>query len=814
MGSACAVNRQPRLVCDHRGCEGREMTGEPDYFQLRIISAEGLRGVECPFSEDLSCDPYVVVRDALGNEMGRTTTVFRSQNPEWDFWLSLHCIASSKKTFTLHLWDYNTLADTRLGMCTINLEDLAKNEDMEHTLSLQSDEGSAAQGTITLSVRNFVPEPDNGAWDSLHLLVGRGYHMPGSKIMGDAKTYVKVEVLERGIVRKSRVCGRARHPVWNSVVDLPDAQDWDVETTQVRFSVYDTDLVRDDLIGDAVVDLSDLLKRFSMRLLISDKNGDAVLSSQPPHMACLIDVAVIESSIPASWPRPSRREYKQYPQHVVMITRGTRGDVQPFVALARGLATELGWMVTIVTELRWKGFVKKNSNVERGCIRFRPSGGDTEKRVNTAVAQWAMSRTGELLQSIMLGWSEAEFFGSGPVFMGHMCEMRRSTNPATLIVFGFTTAGIGLLASERCNIPCVGFILQPTSIPSVEPSWRAVLPITGFDPLLTVSNGSNTSDSSSSQSQQQSGSSEPSIPERRFTGHKTLKRIKSFAETNVFATHSLPAMRRSFGLRPLDTWPTIQQLDIPLLIPMSPGTFERPADWGPRTKLTDFIFLRNGKTPGSGQLKEPLKSFVDKAQADKVPLVVMTFSSMPVRRATMLECAVKMVTECKHPLRLVYIGKRQQDKVGARLLSRAEELMKEDRFIELEAADFGVLFPLADAFVVHGGLGTTVEALRTGNPVAVTGPLIMDQRFWGSVCYRKGVGPPPVHINEFAKTCVDFCDGALSPDDVYGWRLQARMHQWGELQDDGVAVNAQAFKCLVCDGLNPVTLTVTDLTTP
>ena len=31
---------------------------------------------------------------------------------------------------------------------------------------------------------------------------------------------------------------------------------------------------------------------------------------------------------------------------VFMMTRGTRGDVQPFVALARGLAEELGWLAT------------------------------------------------------------------------------------------------------------------------------------------------------------------------------------------------------------------------------------------------------------------------------------------------------------------------------------------------------------------------------------------------------------------------------------------------------------------------------------
>jgi hypothetical protein len=44
--------------------------------------------------------------------------------------------------------------------------------------------------------------------------------------------------------------------------------------------------------------------------------------------------------------------------HVMLMTRGTRGDVQPFVALARGLCEREGAIVTIVTELRWKQFVK------------------------------------------------------------------------------------------------------------------------------------------------------------------------------------------------------------------------------------------------------------------------------------------------------------------------------------------------------------------------------------------------------------------------------------------------------------------------
>ena len=64
-------------------------------------------------------------------------------------------------------------------------------------------------------------------------------------------------------------------------------------------------------------------------------------------------------------------------------------------------------------------------------------------------------------------------------------------------------------------------------------------------------------------------------------------------------------------------------------------------------------------------------------------------------------------------------------------------------------ADFGLLFPRMDAFVVHGGLGTTVEAMRMRKPVAVTGILLFDQRFWGQVVYEKGIGPKPVHVSRF-----------------------------------------------------------------
>ena len=56
------------------------------------------------------------------------------------------------------------------------------------------------------------------------------------------------------------------------------------------------------------------------------------------------------------------------------------------------------------------------------------------------------------------------------------------------------------------------------------------------------------------------------------------------------------------------------------------------------------------------------------------------------------------------------------------------EHMGEDSIIEMERAPFDILFREMDCFVIHGGLGTTVDALRMHRPIAVIGVLLMDQR--------------------------------------------------------------------------------------
>jgi hypothetical protein len=277
--------------------------------------------------------------------------------------------------------------------------------------------------------------------------------------------------------------------------------------------------------------------------------------------------------------------------------------------------------------------------------------------------------------------------------------------------------------------------------------------------------------------------------------------MKDGMEKNRFAKYNLNYLRRSFGLNIDDTYSAMREKQVPLIIPMREDTFHRPTDWWSTIVLTDFIFLRRKPPPGKGpsitSLGEPLDIFLAASATSQAKVCLITFSSMPVIRRHVLACCVKMLEECKFNLRVLYVGKKQTDEIPQGLAKRAHKLTDDHKLLEIERADFGVLFKQIDCFVVHGGLGTTVEALRMKKPCMVTGPLLLDQRFWGNVCHQKGVGPEPVHIDNFESYCVSFVNGALDPSDPHGWQKNAESHDWGLESDDGVTSNVEEFRSLV-----------------
>lgn len=150
--------------------------------------------------------------------------------------------------------------------------------------------------------------------------------------------------------------------------------------------------------GKSSVPLSFCLSRPKRRLMIFDEVSELVVKNSVA-LPTFINVAVRGLS---RKPRPSSPPSQSYSKHVFMITRGTRGDVQPFVALARGLASLYGYKVTILTELRFQGFVHSQSDVPQGKISFRPIGGDAQNTVDSALGKWAISLESDVMNTIML----------------------------------------------------------------------------------------------------------------------------------------------------------------------------------------------------------------------------------------------------------------------------------------------------------------------------------------------------------------------------------------------------------------------------
>jgi len=584
----------------------------------------------------------------------------------------------------------------------------------------------------------------------------------------ESDPYVRVRSQGK-VYGRTPVKGDNSDPVWNYVMDITGVR----LDQNLDFDIWDRDFSKmNDRIGFARISVRDLIKRPQTLMLLvkSGGSGDFVVK-KPEHLPTELHVAIVKS--PVGWPVPTPSEFEKgvpknkYPKHVMIITRGTRGDVQPFCALARGLANMQGYCVTICTELRYKDFVEKNGEkLERGAIRYRPSGGDTHSRIDKPIARWAMAHQSELMQMAMLARTEREFFPSEPIFYFWTGLLQPD-----VIIYGFTLVNIAMIISEKFHIPAVGFMLQPTVIPSEQ-----YPPVAAIDTHLI---------------------SYLDTLEKRFaSSHDFLSTFKKWMEDDPIWS-PLSTMRENRGLRPFkgrrsETFAQLLKQNAPIVVPINAIAFGgRPKDWPSSIVLTDFIFLQGGAVP---KLPQKIIDFIDKAHEAGDPVVAMTFSSMPVSRGDIIQSSLKIVKDCEsHPRVIALSGSKVNDKISPVLTKELQVAVEEGKILEMEGAPFDLLFRRLDALCVHGGLGTTAEAMRAGLPTTVVGVLLMDQRFWGMQCEKLGIGAPMVHIALWKKKCVSVVDAMLKAGSTFKSEARALAQRIQPTSADGVPENVQAI---------------------
>lgn len=373
---------------------------------------------------------------------------------------------------------------------------------------------------------------------------------------------------------------------------------------------------------------------------------------------------------------------------ITLLTYGSRGDVQPFVALALGLQ-KAGHTVRLAAPHRFSDFAAQYG------IPFAPLPGDPEEisaRLNDAgrnVAGEIKAIAGYIF-SIAASVARVAF---------------AACDDADLIVhsFLFTTGGHSLARARR--------------IPDVSVQAFPVFAPTRAFPMVAM----------------------PDMPpgRRSYFTHwlatQIFWRIGNFgawqlraAAPDVFDDGAGGSLKLSW---PFDASRPVQT---PLLFAYSPVVVPRPADWtASHIHITGYFFLEALET------YQPPPELVDFLAAGDPPVCV-TFGSMINREAQRIDAIVRAA--------LAQTGQRGVILTGWGGRKPAEN---DSNLLYLEAAPHDWLFPRCKAVLHHGGAGTTAAGLRAGIPNIVV-PHGADQPFWGRRVAAIGAGPAPLDLKKLS----------------------------------------------------------------
>ncbi|XP_022844125.1 sterol 3-beta-glucosyltransferase UGT80A2-like isoform X3 [Olea europaea var. sylvestris] len=225
------------------------------------------------------------------------------------------------------------------------------------------------------------------------------------------------------------------------------------------------------------------------------------------------------------------------------------------------------------------------------------------------------------------------------------------------------------------------------------------------------------------------------------------------------------------------------ELDIPHGYIWSPHLVPKPKDWGPKVDVVGFCFLDLATN------YEPPESLVNWLQAGPKPIYV-GFGSLPVQEPEKMTQIIVEALEITEQRGIINKG-------WGGLGTLAEP---KDSIYLLDNCPHDWLFLQCAAVVHHGGAGTTAAGLKAACPTTIV-PFFGDQPFWGDRVHARGVGPPPIPVDEFSlPKLVDAIKFMLDP------KVKERAVELAKAMEneDGVAGAAKAFlKHLPCKKLEP-----------
>ncbi|EXC24161.1 Sterol 3-beta-glucosyltransferase [Morus notabilis] len=401
------------------------------------------------------------------------------------------------------------------------------------------------------------------------------------------------------------------------------------------------------------------------------------------------------------------------PLQIVMLIVGTRGDVQPFIAIGKRLQ-DYGHRVRLATHSNFKEFVLTAG------LEFYPLGGDPK-----VLAGYMVKNKG--------------FLPSGP------SEIPVQRNQMKDIIYSLLSACKDPDMDSGIPFKAEAIIANPPAYGHTHVAEALKVPIHIFFTM-------------------------PWTPTSEFP--HPLSRVKQSAgyRLSYQIVDSLiwlgirdminDVRKKKLKLRPVTYLSGSQgsDSDIPHGYIWSPHLVPKPKDWGPKIDVVGFCFLDLASN------YEPPEELVKWLEAGEKPIYI-GFGSLPVQEP---EKMTQIIVEA-----LERTGQRGIINKGWGGLGNLAE--PKDFIYLLDNCPHDWLFLQCKAVVHHGGAGTTAAGLKAACPTTIV-PFFGDQPFWGERVHVRGVGPSPIPVDEFSlPKLVEAINFMLDPKRSLKYLLEQRL---------------------------------------
>lgn len=393
---------------------------------------------------------------------------------------------------------------------------------------------------------------------------------------------------------------------------------------------------------------------------------------------------------------PSRR----VKLNIVIIIIGSRGDIQPFIRIAKILKEDYGHRVRLATHPAFKEFVEKDSGLE-----FFSVGGNPAELMAFMVKNPGLIPNIDTIKGGEIGRRRAQMY---EMFQGmwracinasddetdqHNAKMMGNKDPflADAIIANPPSFAPQHIA-EKLGIPLHMMFTFPYTPTAFFPH-----------PLANIK-------TSNVEASYGNFMSYPLVEMMMWQGLGDL--------INRFRTQILHLEEVSTLWAPGQLY----RMKVPYTYMWSPGLIPKPKDWGPEIDISGFVFLdlASSFTP-----PDDLKEFLD----DGEPPVYIGFGSIvvddPDEFTKLIFDAVKMAG-CRALVSKGWGG----------FGSNAD--CPENVFM-IDNCPHDWLFPRCAAVVHHGGAGTTAIGLKCAIPTMIV-PFFGDQPFWGAMVSKAKAG--------------------------------------------------------------------------